>query len=436
MARCMAVALAGAVVLAGGAARTADAPARSAKGHRLMLAFLHGPDSATLVRLEPASLRPLAGRRLNVGLDLAWSFSPDRSLLALGGEFPGPYVPSLRVVAVARMEQLGPRFQLAPAGWVVATGWIGRDRLVALVSHTDTMLVTVDAAQRKVVARQHFEGQWQHVQHTPDGFVVLIAPEGKIGPPRLAVLRPSGAVDVTVLDRVLAGNERTKANEDAEFRQRKPALTVDSEHGRAYVVQVGGPVAEVDLATLGVSYHALSQRRSLLARLARWLQPAAHAKRIEGPVRHARWVGDGLIVISGGDYSVTGSARGAHRDVFTPSGVELIDTRDWSIRTIVRGADSFRVAGDVVLATSSAWSSELTQPAPIGLAAYGLDGRERFRMYNGRRAYVIYADARRAYVDPQGPGMIDVIEVTSGRLIEKRTSMARPLAGDAWNPSG
>jgi hypothetical protein len=109
--------------------------------------------------------------------------------------------------------------------------------------------------------------------------------------------------------------------------------------------------------------------------------------------------------------------------------VRLIDTRDWRASTLAPGTDSFRRVGDVLLATSSVWSSELEQPRPVGLLAYDLDGRRRFRLYDGQRAWITHADGRRAYVDPFGPGPVGVIDVATGRVVERRASVPRPLAG-------
>jgi hypothetical protein len=181
-------------------------------------------------------------------------------------------------------------------------------------------------------------------------------------------------------------------------------------------VPARGEVAEVDLARLRVSYHALSQR-----------SPQARAKVMEGPVRHARWLGNGLIAVSGGDYSVDGE-----RLRFTPAGVRVIDTRDWTGRTFARGADDFRLAGvGQLLAFSATWSSELELPLPFGVAVYGLEGRKHFHLHEGTRAWIVHADERRAYIDPAGPGPVDVVDMATGRVIERRKSVPSPFEGDA-----
>jgi hypothetical protein len=111
--------------------------------------------------------------------------------------------------------------------------------------------------------------------------------------------------------------------------------------------------------------------------------------------------------------------------------VRIVDTRDWSVRQLAPGADGFRLAGEVLLLFSATWSSELTMPTPIGVAAYALDGRKRFHLYEGTRAWVVYADERRAYIDPSGPGAVDVVDVATGSVVEHRPSVPWPLVGDA-----
>jgi hypothetical protein len=110
--------------------------------------------------------------------------------------------------------------------------------------------------------------------------------------------------------------------------------------------------------------------------------------------------------------------------------VLIVDTRDWSVRKLASGADRFHLAGDVLL-TFATWSPNVRQPARHGVTGYGLDGRELFHLYEGRRAWAVYADERHAYLDPQGPGDVDVVDVATGGIVEQRASVPWPLTGDA-----
>jgi hypothetical protein len=60
---------------------------------------------------------------------------------------------------------------------------------------------------------------------------------------------------------------------------------------------------------------------------------------------------------------------------------------------------------------------------------YGPDRRERFRLYEGKRVWVVYADARRAFVHVDGH--VEVVDLASGRVVERRDSMPYPLVPPA-----
>jgi hypothetical protein len=72
---------------------------------------------------------------------------------------------------------------------------------------------------------------------------------------------------------------------------------------------------------------------------------AAEAKLQSGPERHALWLGDGRLAVWGtdADYKGTdGDPTGESR----PSGLQVIDTRDWSVRTLDPGIGQVVRAGD------------------------------------------------------------------------------------------
>jgi len=70
-----------------------------------------------------------------------------------------------------------------------------------------------------------------------------------------------------------------------------PGVAFDPAPGRVFVVDPGGLVAEVELATLAVAYHSVGPA----------LSPLARAEACESRWRTARWLGDGLIAVSGFD---------------------------------------------------------------------------------------------------------------------------------------
>ena len=86
----------------------------------------------------------------------------------------------------------------------------------------------------------------------------------------------------------------------------------------------------------------------------------------------------------------------------------------WSARTIDGGASAFAVGGDLLLATGG----------KTGLTAYGLDGQRRFRLFDGKQAWVDRVYDGRAYVGIAGetaPERLRVVDLGSGRAVGERT---------------
>jgi hypothetical protein len=385
------------------------------------------------VRIDPQTLRVLDDRRLDIGsYGFGWSFSADGSHLALGGDVGNTAVPGVLVVDTRGMRVLG-RARLARSGWLRATTWLPDGRLVVVLSvftsgvHTD--VVTLNAAGTKVLKRQSLSGQVQRVAWIRGGLVALLAATDSLAPARLAVVGPSGAARVVVIGRILAGSKRRENRRGgAEFMQRDPGLAIDPARRRAFVVSADAHVAEVDLASRAVVYHRLARPLSSFAAS----RPDAAEKSIAGPTRVARWLGSGQIAVSGGAYSVTGKGASA-RFRFAPLGLELIDTRSWTIRRVGAGTDAFWPAGDFLLAAASSLSSELELPPAPGLIVYGPDRRERLRLYEGKRPWVMYSDGRRAYV--RVDGRVDVLDLVSGRILERRDTAPYPLVPPAATDS-
>ncbi|HZB22330.1 MAG TPA: hypothetical protein VE444_00670, partial [Gaiellaceae bacterium] len=171
MARSIGIVVAAAVVaLGGGAAAGESATALRGNVAPPTLGLLHEGPSARLVRIDPA-LHVQPGASLDVGSNtFAWSVSPDGSTLALGGDRDGAFVPEVLLVEAPTLRALG-RVRLAPRGWIVATGWLRRGTLSAVVSAEDVAVVTVDAKRRSVVARRSLPWQVLHVAHGRDVLV-------------------------------------------------------------------------------------------------------------------------------------------------------------------------------------------------------------------------------------------------------------------------
>jgi len=392
-----------------------------------------GVERVSVVRIDPRTLRVRPGPRL--GLDdvsfEAWSFSRDGAGLAFAGVNINANfsTPSVRIVDTQRLRELG-RVQLVESGWVRATAWLPNGRLVAVVQvylpEVQTEVVTVDVAGRKVLERQTFPGQVLRIARTGNRLVVLLSPAESLEPARLAIVGPTGAARMLVVSRIRAGYEQ-RPGSDGRAVQREPGLAVDSDGRRAFVVGTDGEIAEVALRTGAISYHQPSRRVSFLGRVHAWLEPVAEAKLPrEGSTRTARWLGKGMIAVSGGEYAAINTGN-RPRSRFKPAGLRLIDTRSWTVRKLGEGTDTFWHVGDMLLAADNTWGGYEVEvsPRPPGLVVYGPDGRERLRLYAGKRVGIVYANQRRAFVSVEG--RIDVIDLPSGRVLDRRASVAYPL---------
>jgi hypothetical protein len=171
-----------------------------------------------------------------------------------------------------------------------------------------------------------------------------------------------------------------------------PALAVDVSGGRAYVFPAAGSAIEVDLATAKVRSHRLAQR--------------GLAKALNGPDRVARWLGNGLVALTGITTRARLSGTTLESDA-TPAGLALVDVGTWKARMIDRDATSVIVAGGLLLARGYA------QSPPTSIRAYDFTGRLRFELTDLPRDAWLQAGQTRAYVGNR------VHELPSGRLLRR-----------------
>ncbi len=171
-----------------------------------------------------------------------------------------------------------------------------------------------------------------------------------------------------------------------------------------------------------VAYHELREPISLLGRFRDWLEPAAYAKgETEGPVRYARWLGHGLLAVSGFD------ARG-----MAPSkarGLKLIDTRAWTTRTLDRKAGDFERAQKRLLAYACCFGADESR----GLTAYDSTGRARWSLFERRSIHAVQVRAGRAYVQLKATWsargvLVAIIDLRRGTVLRTvRTSWTQLL---------
>ncbi len=374
------------------------------------LSRLVGFIDARLVRVDPETLRPRPGKQIAVGSggcasrsggsacwsNPPWTVSPDGQQLLLARND----LAALQIVDARRMRVTA---KLSfNAGSLGSLAWLERGRALALEEiccRERQRLVAVDLAAGRVIVRRALGGSILQLARTDRELVLLLAPAQEIGVARLAVADALGTVRSIRLERIVAGSKVLGTGSQHRVDARMPGLAVDSEGRRAFVI-AKGIAAEVDLRTLAVSYHSLEGTPSLLSRLWNWLEPAAAAKQVSGYHRQGRWLGADLIAVSGAD---TTDGR------YQPTGLLVIDTRAWTVRTIDRGAIGFALAGDLLLTTGSG----------IGLTAYGLDGRLRFRLFEGREVWLDEAYGGRAFVGFSGQPLdpLQIVDLASGRVV-------------------
>jgi hypothetical protein len=339
--------------------------------------------------------------------------SPDGSTLALGADDRG-YV---QLVDVDRMESLG-TIDVGGSGYFERLHWVAPDLLLATVSGLPSRAVAIDPVAQRVLSEHELQGTVLSSRPVEGGLVLLLAPPDRIGPARLAVF-DGESVRTAELRGVNAGWEQLsegETEEDYRSRQFIPGLAVDPSGSRALVVPAGNRVAEVDLETLEVVYHDLSEPVSLFGRLRNWLEPAAHAKSVDGPERNAVWLPSGLVAVSGSHYA----ADGDRMDV-TPAGLALIDPDDWSVRRLSDEPNSVAIRGDALLA--SAWKESSGEQSVI---VFDTDGQERFSLTR-RAADLTQTSGGLLYVATEDGRQYELVDLETGETVG-RAAPERP----AW----
>jgi len=372
----------------------AATPQPSGSGPLLGAIWSEPPATLRLARLDPVQLQPLPGPRLK--LNGNWSVqtvAPDRSIAVLSNDDG-----DLAVVDLVRMRNLG-RMRLPTiglrVGWVAASTFVGRSRLLLAGAAGDdtvsTVAVTlVDLATRRVLRQQHLNGQVLASARLPGGLALLLAPSATIGAARLALVRSDTRVRMVTLDRIAAGFQRLRSDEsDPRSRQAVPGLAVDAAGRHAFVVAAAAAAAEVDLVSLGVVYHRLGRPASPLRRLASWLLAPAEAKETSGPVRSVLWLGDGLLAVVG----VDASAGGGFTEL--PSGLELVDTRTWTARRIEQHASSAIWVGGRLLVWGVSFGPDRNQG--YGLMVFGPGQRRPVHLLGSQQVVWVQASGELAY---------------------------------------
>ena len=413
MIRTLLVALAALALLGCGGTEEAAPPAATTTAAAAapaedVLAASNDLTGTELFWADGRTLEPVDGRSVSFSYYYsAVERSPDGGTLALGADDRG-YV---QLVDLDRMASLG-TVEVGGSGYFERLHWVAPDRLLASVSGLPSRVVALDPAAQRVVAEHELQGTVLSSRPVEGGLVLLLAPSDRIGPASLVVF-DGESVRTAELREIRAGWEQvSEGDTEEEYRSRQsiPGLAVDPSGSRALVVPAGNRVAEVDLETLEVRYHDLSEPISLLGRLRDWLEPAAHAKTTDGPDRNAVWLPSGLVAVSGSHYV----ADGDRMDV-TPAGLALIDPSDWSVRRLSDEPNWVTLRGDALLASS--WKENSNEQGVIVLDA---DGEERFSLTR-RAADLTQTSGGLLYVATADGSRYELVDLATGETVGRAT---------------
>lgn len=384
-----------------------------------VLALVSEGTMSELAYLDALTLEAVPGApRLPVRLqDIPWAYSPDGSRLAIGSGRSS----NLLFVDLGTMTAAGNLDVAFPT----ALAWPKPSRLLVLErSALEWALVVVDPSVPRVVSRRALgkRGDVASAALTRDGLAVLMMPRQRIGTARLLLLDASGRARRTELRRVAAGSASRRSAELRRIWYRHPALAVDVDAGRAYVVTAGTRVAVIDLSTLAVSYRELRIAQARLAGGSSASGPTRASKGGDtfatGTQRQALWLGDGLLAVSGWRERIV-REKGKRVQFDEPAGLSLLDVRDWTSRQVLPQGRWFHATADALLAYAG----------PAGrrsraLAAFTHQGAPLFRLEldtvsfgvqsAGPYAYLGLGDAYRAHA-------VTVVDTRTGEAVRRPT---------------
>ena len=371
------------------------------------------PEDASLGILKPwngagAILAPVDRRTLAAGAPWAelgeyhdtWSVSPDGRLAAFGISAPGETARiGIRVLDLGTFQVVK---DIAVGIAADAVGWVEPDRLVAFLQSGE--LVVVDPGGQELARRPLGAVTCPSTPPnavTPLGFAMLLSVAGAA---RLVLADAQGGVRTRELRQIAAG--------EIFGMCAGASLAVDRSRLVAYVVGGRAPVAEIDLRTMRARHHRVAPAPKLLT---------VRGCRGCGADLGAAWLGDGRLAVAGYHQRTSGPLRRRVR----PAGAIVIDTRDWTARTIARRAGAVQRAGDDLLVYDG--RHPVVRPRRGGgLAVFDLAGRHRFTVLRGERVGDVQVAGARAYA--RSTYGLRVVDLRRGRVIARLPRERRDVA--------
>lgn len=388
-----------ALIVAGVVLTTAQAAAKEPVAPKTVFGIVWNLRDTSFAKLNSLTLRPVSKA---VPLGIAGTYlgrSPGR-----GGRAAFAVGEDATAIVFVHLQKMKREGRVAlPCGIRGPIVWQHARRLVATCAGSASSVVVVDPVARKVRARRPLTGEIVNVADGAGRLVALTAPLGSIGQARLVVAGGDGRIRSVALPGVRAGTQVVDANTSG-FREEMPAVAVDPGTIHAAVVPASGPVTVVDLRTLAVAQHALTER-----------SVSAAAKNVEGTVRTALWTPGGTIAVAGTN------ASGDSPDHWTPAGLALIDTHTWTTKLVDSRAVSIAAFafGTGILASATIWDDRAHRSVGDGLLGYGADGSLRFHLFAGEAVDASAIVGSYAYVPSGDFTSYRVVDTRTGRVVAK-----------------
>jgi WD40 repeat protein len=368
-----------------------------------VLAATSDAAGSELFWVDGRTLEPVDDRGVEVSFFTSvGELSPDGDQLAVGESEGG----SVLFVDLEKMRAVG-KVDVDSASYVERLCWVKPDLVLASLGGTPGMVAAIDPETREILSVEDLGGATLYSQAAGKELVSLVAPTDRIGPARLVAFDGSELREVALAD-VPAGWEQIKETDDSDYRARQsvPGLAVDPEGRRALVVPAGNRVAEVDLDTMEVAYHDLSEPVSLWGRLRDWLEPSAHAKAMDGPDRNAVWLPNGLVAVSGAQYTMDGD-----KFDITPAGLVLIDPSDWSVHRLSDEPTWVTLRGGALLA--SAWTMGSNKQK---LLVFDENGTPRFTLARDN-ADLSQTNGSHLYATTSNGTRFEIVDLETGETV-------------------
>lgn len=386
----------------------------------------YGPGA--LVRLEPRTLRPTSRRLRMRGHTWARAWSPDGRRLAIAvAAVSDQDIQRSRIQIVdVRRWRTTAVIEVDPHTEVSWLAWPAEERIIALHGPRGSShgVAVVDPRSKTVLRRSRLPGQvlGDSARPAAGGLAVLLAPPTGIGPATLAHVTATHDRWIA-LPGTTAGFDQPPLGPTGPrpaARQRVPGLAVDCD--RAYVVEAGGPgIVEVDLRSGTATRREPQPRRTLLERLRDVFEAPAEAQATEGPWRDAHVIAPGRLAVTGRD-DVDGTP-----DTARPYGLRLVDTETWRYVTVDEAVRWVTPAPDALVIADGGRGPR------SGVTVLGLDGRERFRLLDGREAGAVAAGGL-LYATDYGSGRLHVADLRTGRPLHGLPPQARQEIVTASEP--